>query len=47
MVTGAGEGAAIENIAPVRSIRVDGPGRLAHLEVLDEQRGDDLHVRRG
>ena len=26
IVTGAGDGAAIENIAPVRSIRVDGPG---------------------
>src|SRR6266508_6982894 len=26
MVSGAGEGAAIENIAPVRSMRVDGPG---------------------
>src|SRR5688572_14201793 len=26
MVTGAGDGAAIENIAPVRSMRVDGPG---------------------
>src|SRR5829696_5380263 len=26
MVTGAGEGAAIENIAPVKSMRVDGPG---------------------
>ena len=26
IVTGAGDGAAIENIAPVRSMRVDGPG---------------------
>ena len=26
MVSGAGDGAAIENIAPVMSIRVDGPG---------------------
>ena len=26
MVTGTGDGAAIENIAPVRSMRVDGPG---------------------
>ena len=26
MVTGTLDGAAIENIAPVRSIRVDGPG---------------------
>ena len=43
MVTGAGDGAAIENITPVRSMRVDGPGRLAHLEVLDEQRRHDLH----
>ncbi len=25
-MTGTGEGAAIENIAPVRSMRVDGPG---------------------
>jgi len=25
-VTGTGDGAAIENIAPVRSMRVDGPG---------------------
>ena len=25
-VNGAGDGAAIENIAPVRSMRVDGPG---------------------
>ena len=23
------------------------PGRLAHLEVLDEERGDDVHGRRG
>ena len=40
-------GAAIENIAPVRSMRVDGPGRLAQLEVLDEQRRHDVHGRRG
>ena len=25
-MTGTGDGAAIENIAPVRSMRVDGPG---------------------
>ena len=47
IVSGAGSGAAIENIAPVMSMRVDGPGRLAQLEVLDEQRRHDVHGRRG
>ena len=43
MVSGAGDGAAIENIAPVRSIRAAWSGRLTHLEVLDEERRNDVH----
>ena len=40
-------GAAIENIAPVMSMPRRRPGRLAHLEVLDEQSGHDLHRGEG
>ena len=47
IVTGTGPGAAIENITPVMSIRVAGPGRLAHVELLDEQGRDDLHAGEG
>ena len=44
MVTGGGEGAAIENITPVRSKRVDGPGHLTHIDALDEEGGHDVHA---
>ena len=45
IVTGTGPGAGAENWMPVRSMRVDGPGHLAELDVVDEQGGDDVHGR--
>ena len=45
-VRGRGAGATAENCTPVRSMRVDPAVGLAHVDVLDEQGGEDLHGRR-
>jgi hypothetical protein len=44
IVTGAADGAAIENIAPVMSMRVDGPGAW-RISKFSTKRADTMCIR--